>query len=135
MTAKEYLEQARFIDREINNKLVLLAIAKEDLASTTVQNDGMPRSETRCTDGLSRAVARVVDYEDEINEIVDGLVDLKRKTLRSINALKKPEHRLVLEERYILLKSWEEIAENLGCDVRQAHRYHGSALKEFKIVH
>ncbi len=135
MTAKEYLEQARFIDQEINNKLALLALVKEEPVPITVQNDGMPRAETMCTDGVSGTVAWSVDYENEIKKMVDGLRQLKQEIVRSINALKKPEHRLVLEERYLLYKPWREIAKNLGCNIRQAHRHHGAALKEFKVPH
>lgn len=133
MTAKEYLEQARYIDQEINNKIRQLEMARADLYSLTGPENEMPRQETRSTDGFSRAVARVIDLETAINRRIDELIDLKLDILRSINALDLPKHRLVLEERYILLKPWKEIAEHLGCVERQIHRYHAAALKVFKV--
>ena len=40
-----------------------------------------------------------------------------------------PEYQLVLELRYLCFKSWEEIALQMGYDVRHVFRLHGEALK------
>jgi len=134
LTAKKYLEQTRFIDIEIRNKIKQLEIFRESLFPITVCNDGMPKGETACVDGLSKAVARVVDLEREINEMVDRLIDLKLAINRTIQALEEPKHRIVLEERYLLFKCWSEIAATLNCSVRQVHRYHHAALKEINLA-
>ena len=142
MTPKQYLEQARFIDKEISCKLRQLGILRSYVTTMTSRCDGMPRGETRYTAGISTTVARIVDLEREIDEAlereideaIDGLITLKRDILRAIDAIEKPELRLVLGERYLHLKPWREIAELLDCDIRTAHRYHSAALKEFRII-
>ncbi len=134
MTPKQYLEQARFIDKEISCKLRQLGILRSYVTTMTSRCDGMPRGETRYTAGISTTVAKIVDLEREIDEAIDGLITLKRDILRAIDAIEKPELRLVLGERYLHLKPWREIAELLDCDIRTAHRYHSAALKEFKII-
>ena len=67
--------------------------------------------------------------EAEIGSDIDALVDLKADITHRIKQINCPEYQLVLELRYLCFKSWEEIALQMGYDVRHVFRLHGEALK------
>ena len=52
---------------------------------------------------------------------------------RAIKEMKDEEEKEILERKYLMRQTWEEIAEELGCDRRTAIRKHGNALKNFEI--
>lgn len=133
MTAKEYLSQVRFIDRLINSKLEQLSRLRETATKATTTISDMPRSDSPDLQSMETTVVKMIDMEREINTDIDRLVDLKRATVAAIAALKNTEQQLVLEQRYLCYKSWEQIAEELCYSVRHVTRLHGEALKNFLI--
>lgn len=76
-------------------------------------------------------VIRLMRYNDEANEYTDKLVDLKIQIAEEIMKLDNENHRIVLRERYIHCKSFEEIAFNEGYVYRHIIRLHNQALDEF----
>lgn len=133
MTAKEYLMQVRFIDRLVDSKLEQVSRLKATATNATAGISDMPRSDSPDLQSLETTVVKMIDMEREINTDIDRLVDLKRATTAAIAALQSSELRLVLEQRYLCYKSWEQIATNMCYSVRHVTRLHGEALKKFVI--
>lgn len=142
MTAKEYLEQARFLDLHINAKLEeveqLNALATK---ATSVYSD-IPSSSNRDTAKMAKTIEKIVDLENEINRDIDALVDLKREILNAIKKVQNQEYQYILEQRYLHFAKWEEIAVKMSIELRCLYRHHGAALSEiqkimdnFKICH
>ncbi len=72
----------------------------------------------------------MIDLEYEIDADIDRLVDLKRAMFHFVANVKHGSHRMLLELRYLEGKTWEEVAETMGYELRWIYRLHGRALKE-----
>ena len=77
-------------------------------------------------------VIKLMRYNDEVNQETDNLVDLKIQISEEITQLEDDTHRMVLRERYIKCRKWEEIAVDNHIDLRWLYRLHGKALGEFE---
>lgn len=135
MGAKEYLSQAMWLDRIINNKLE----QKEELESlaqrTTVDISREKVSGGRSTNSpMEDATVKLIDLCNEINDDIDKLVELKKEILETINQVEDFSCQLVLEMRYINNKSWDDVAREMGYDRRTIFRMHGKALKEIEKI-
>lgn len=128
MTAKEYLSQAFRIDQRINSKLAQVA-SLNDLASraTSVFND-MPGSPNRNIHKMEDAIVKIIDLESEINAEIDQLVDLKVEIRDTIKKVGKIEYQTLLEKRYLCFQTWEQIAVDMGYELRWVYRLHNKAL-------
>ncbi|MGL6015774.1 MAG: DUF1492 domain-containing protein [Selenomonadaceae bacterium] len=77
-------------------------------------------------------IAKMVDLENEISADIDALVDLKREIVSAIKSVDNPEFRTLLELRYLCFKPWEQIALEMGYDLRWLYRLHQKALAVVK---
>jgi len=134
MNVKEYLSQAMWLDRIINNKLEQLdslrCLAKRVTAGYSL--DKVSSSKSRSP--MENAIVKIIDLEREIDGDIDNLVELKRKISKDIGMVDNLNYRLLLEMRYISGQSWEDVASNIGYDVRTVFRIHGKALKEIEKI-
>ena len=133
MTAKEYLNQAYWLDRRIDSKLAQLSSLK-DLATkaTNVMSDAVV-SHTRNLHSLQDVVAKMIDMQSEINADIDHLVDLKQEIMHTIKSVKNPEQQTLLELRYLCFKSGEFVAEEMGYNVRHIYRLHDEAVEQVTL--
>lgn len=130
MTIKEYLNRARYLDREIDAKLDHQARLNSIIYKATNTLSDMPGSVSRDVTKRERAIAKVIDLEKEIDSQIDELVDAKREIMQLIEQVPKKEYKLLLEMRYVNLYTWEKIAEQMDITIRHVYRLHGSALLE-----
>lgn len=128
MDIKEYLNQIRYIDNEIQAHLEERSRLRQAIEIKTTSYNDNKVQETNSNNYDERYI-KYVDMADIINEKIDTLIDLKMKVSSEIDQLDKAEHRLLLRQRYINLKSFEEIAVCMSYDIRQVHRIHGNALQ------
>lgn len=128
MTVKEYLSQAKFLDQRINSKIQQVAALNDLATKATSTLTGMPRNPNHATSTMEEAIAKIIDLQAEINSDIDTLVDLKRDLSATIKAVGNTEYQTVLEKRYLCFQSWEQIAVEMGYDLRWLYRLHGKAL-------
>lgn len=133
MTAKEYLstykkmmEEVRCLDTEIEELWT-------QLTSSTASSDGMPKGS-------------VQDRQTKLHAIMADKVQVKRQkkreaeevmaeVLETIDQVTDPNFRLILFERYIQDKNWEEIADHLGYVEEYVRgELHGKALNEIRFI-
>ena len=134
MTVKEYLSQAKFLDQRINSKIQQVAALNDLATKATSTLTGMPRNPNHATSTMEEAIAKIIDLQAEINSDIDTLVDLKRDLSATIKAVGNTESQTVLEKRYLCFQSWEQIAVEMGYDLRWLYRIHGKALEEVKAI-
>ena len=134
MTVKEYLSQAKFLDQRINSKIQQVAALNDLATKSTSTLTGMPRNPNHATSSMEDVIAKIIDLQAEINNDIDTLVDLKRSLSKTIKAVDSPEYQTVLEKRYLCFQSWEQIAVEMGYDLRWLYRIHGKALEEVKAI-
>lgn len=133
MTTKEYLSQAYRLDQRINSKLEQVASLNELATKCTSTLSGMPRNPNRGITTMSDAVAKIVDLQAEINRDIDHLVDMKRDMVRAIKGMNNTEYQTLLELRYLCFKTWEQIAVDMGYNVRHVYRIHDEAVSSLKL--
>lgn len=129
MTVKDYLGQAYRIDNRINSKLEQISSLRELATKATSTLTDMPRNPSRNTHPMESIIIKMIELEAEINNDIDTLVDLKREIVKLIKSIGNTEHQTLLELRYLCFKSWEQIAVDMGYELRYLHKIHGRALE------
>ena len=130
MSTKDYLSQAYRIDQRINSKLAQVMSLRDLLGKATGTLSGAPKSATPNPHSMEDTIAKMVDLENEINEDIDALVDLKAEIMRRIKRMENTEYQTILELRYLCFKRWEEIAVDMGYSLRRLYELHDCALEE-----
>lgn len=133
MDVKEFLQQAFNIDSQIKSKTLQLESMRALATSTTQAMSGMPGSPNRNVHKMENAIIKMMEMEDEIQEDINKLMTLKMDIKHAIDGVKNSEYRLILEERYLCYCTWETIADDISCSVRQAQILHGKALSEVTV--
>lgn len=133
MTVKEYLGQAYRLDQRINSKIEQVASLNELATKCTSTLTGMPRNPSPSVSPMGDAICKIIDLEAEINRDIVRLVDLKRDMVRIIKAVDNTECQTLLELRYLCFKTWEQIAVDMGYNVRHVYRLHDEAVEKVVI--
>ena len=133
MSTKEYLSQAYRIDQRINSKLAQVMCLRDLLSKATGTLSGAPKAATPNTHSMEDTIAKMVDLENEINEDIDALVDLKAEIMRRIKRVENTEYQTLLELRYLCFKTWEQIAVAMGYNLRHVYRLHDEAVGSIKV--
>ena len=133
MKAKEYLGQAYRLDQRINSKLEQITSLNELATKCNLTLTGMPGNPDRSTSKTAEAVCKIIDLQTEIDYDIQKLVDLKREMVWVIKAVDNTEYQTLLELRYLCFKTWEQIAVDLGYNVRHVYRLHDEAVNSIKI--
>lgn len=130
MIAKEFLSQAFMLDQRINSKLeqvtALRNLAAKATASYTTEKVNGPKTRSP----MENAIVKIIDLENQIDAEIDELVDYKVEIFKLISSIKNQSYRMLLEIRYLDNRTWEEVSEIMGYDLRWIYRLHGRALKE-----
>jgi DNA-directed RNA polymerase specialized sigma subunit len=133
MTAKEYLRQYLDADRAINAKLEQISKLRA-LATKTTQTLQPDKVQSSNENKTEKVIAKIVDLENEVNAEIDRLVNIKTQVEDVIRQVPDATQRIVLERRYILGETWEQIAVDLHYSYMQICRIHGKALQKVKDV-
>ena len=129
---KTYLRKARELDTLVHTKLneidrlreLAECLSSPKLGERVTSSNGNTSMQT---------VDKIVDLQAEVNKEIAVLVDLIAEIHTKIEQLENPTERAVLTERYINVKSWEEIAEIISYSERNTKYIHGRALKNFAL--
>lgn len=135
MNNREYLEQTYNINRRIKDKKeriehlkgLAMSIGATDYAKDRVQTS--PNNEA----SFVKIIANIESLEEELKNDVIELLRLQSDISHAIDDVKDVNCSLVLSKRYLLMKKWEQIADDMGYSVVQIHRIHNKALEIFKI--
>ena len=133
MTAKKYLGQAYRLDQRINSKLEQVMSLRDLTTKATATMSDMPGGGSRNVYRMQDIIGKIIDLEDEINQDIDALVDLKREMVATIKAVADPECQTLLELRYLCFKTWEQIAVDMQYSTRNIYKLHDRAIKEIKV--
>jgi len=134
MTAKEYLGQAYLLDQRINSKLEQVASLSDLATKVTTTISDVPKNPNHSTSTMADVIVKIVDLQAEINHDIDCLVDLKREIVKVIKTVDNIEYQTLLELRYLCFKTWEQIAVDMGYNVRHVYRVHDLAVSTIKIT-
>lgn len=136
MTAKEYLNNVRTIDIQLKVKEHRLVKLRQDLCSLSSIDYRKDRVDGGKPVDMSTKIAAIQDLEEKINAEWDELLRIRTEAEDKINCLSDPLHRVILTERYINCKGWDDIKDVLQYrSMRGVMKLHVKALKEFESVH
>lgn len=130
MTAKEYLQQARFLDNRIKSKVQQIASLNDLATRCTAAISDMPRNPNHGGSRMEDAIIKIISLQEEIKADIATLVELKREIVGVVKGLPSVEHQTVIEKRYLCYDSWEQIAVDLGYSIQHIYRMHDAALDE-----
>lgn len=129
MTAKEFLQQAIDLERQIDADMLeacrVRSIAEKVTATFTADRVTGGQPGRRIED----AAIRLSEIESDIIADIESLVDVKRRIRTAIDCLDRPEEKTVLRLRYLCGKKWEEICVQMNYSWKHIHRIHRNALK------
>lgn len=133
MTAKAYLSQSLRLNQRINSKLEQIQSLRELATKCTPFLTGMPKSPNQDGSLMADTVLKIIDLEKELQKDIDRLVDLKKEIMAVVKAVVNMECQTLLEQRYLCFKSWEQIAGDMGYNVRHVYRLHDEALQKVVV--
>lgn len=135
MTAKQYLNQARRIDKEIDVLHQRVEETRERLESITQNYDGDGAQSTKDPHKFDR----LLELESLVEEKINEQIAMKAEILSTISKLKDRQQRLVLTLYYTgtdkLTKkplTWEQVAVEMDYSFQHTMRMHGYALNEIE---
>lgn len=131
MTAKEYLQQIAVLDAKINRRQKEVEELKTLATHITTTAEGDRVQSSGSMDRMASIVARWVDLEEEIGQMIDHLVEVKHRIIGEIHQLEDARYIRILEMRYVDRETFEQIAVTMHMDIRHIFRLHGYALQEF----
>ncbi|MBO6290992.1 MAG: hypothetical protein J6N51_01850 [Selenomonas sp.] len=77
---------------------------------------------------MADTIDNIIALENEINDDIDHLVDLKRDVMKTLSKVQDTNCLMLLELRYLSFKSWEEIAAEMHYGSRWVHILHSKGL-------
>ena len=134
MTAKEYLSQAFYMNRQIKAKERRLEWLREIAPGPSMRfsqeekSKGDPRSSL-----VEEAALKVVELEEEIASDILDLVRVMKDIATAISRVDSMECRTILEMRYLSFMEWDEIISRMGYSRSYVFRLHGEALNAIRI--
>ena len=130
MTTKEYLGQIRNLDRRISAKIEEKEAVKGVLERVT--SSLRERVQISKRDTFEDDAAKLADLEDDIGEEINRFIAMKTMITRQIDCVPDNLYATLLSKRYLSMKTWEEIADDLNYDLRTVYKLHDKALKAFE---
>lgn len=127
-----YLNQYRYIDKEIDRKIRELENWKSKIFNVTGTISDMPKGKGR-EDTIATGIANINEIEERINADIDRLVKVRQEIEAAINGVKDLKQREILKCRYLDFKSFEQIAVDNNLVIRQIFRLHEAALDNLNI--
>ena len=129
--AKEYFAQIRKTDALINRLVNTVATLRSSLTSIgcELKQDKVQTSGPKNT--LEEGIARIDELERAINIGIDDLIDLKQTAFNIIKRIPDLDQQNILIARYIQLKKWEDISEELNYSMQWVFELHGKSLLAF----
>lgn len=137
MTAKEQLRQLSTLNQRIDQRLKLIEYYMEqaERMGGALSQVGVV-SGTKTQSPMADWVDKAIDLAADISKEVDALRAERRLICGIVERIPDGRYKQVLELRYFAprIPIWEDIAEQMGIDVRHVHRLHGEALVQFSLI-
>ena len=120
MTAQSYLEQIRLLDMKITEGMEEMEQLKALATRVTSALDGEAVSSSKNPDKMTDVVNKIIKLQEDINRDVDKYVDKKREANELLSQVENPVSFKILHGRYVLYKTWEQIADEINYSIPAA---------------
>lgn len=135
MDVKQWLSRAYKIDQQIQSKREQIEMWNTLAQKVTSDPSALPCSGGGFTSRVETYCIKIADAQTEIEKQIDELIDIKREIEDVVAKVEDRALRLLLEQRYLLCKDWEEIADFMGYCVDYVKReLHREALRAVRGI-
>lgn len=129
---KLWLQRGRYLNREIN---ALLDAKRRAFDLACAFGGGLgEKVQTSPTNSQERRLLSLAEYELEIDRQIDKLYRITEEIRQVIEKVEDSTLRVLLIERYINCKTWEQVAEEVDKEVRWVYELHKKALVAVKKI-
>ena len=129
MTAKEYLKRLYNLDVRMKARYAQIATLKDRAAKATGAATALRTSGTPAHSKLEEAVCAYAGLQDELEADIHRFIQLRHEIRDVIDKVDNPDHKVLLEYRYLCFMSWEKIAVSMNYSWQWVHKLHGRALQ------
>ena len=137
MTKKQYLKQGYRLRQELKIQNDILLDLKSNLGNVKgidYSKDKLDGGPLQDDSNMVNKIDKILQVEELIKNKVEELKKFQANLYLEILKLDNTNEKILLQARYILNETWEEIAERLGYSVMHIHRIHKKALENFKTL-
>lgn len=134
MKAKEYMQQASFLDKRINSLVRQVNNLWDQATNISQVISDMPHNPNKEGSKVENKIVDICDLTDEIRKQTEKLKKLRKEMMAVVSKVADPEYQLILQEKYFEMLTWEDIASDLNRSVRSAQLLHGKALEEVQAI-
>ena len=134
MKAKEYMQQAYFLDKRINSLVRQVNTLWDKATNVSQVISDMPRNPNGSKTKMEDRIVDICDLTDEIRKQAEKLKKKRKEMMAVVAKVPDPEYQLILQERYFEMLSWEDIACDINRSVRSAQLLHGKALEAVQDI-
>lgn len=129
---KRYLNGYRYCKRREMQLAQQINELRMQKMFPSVNNDGMPQGSSHSD--LSGYVARLDDLISQLEHEREMAVKQYKEIHDQIHTMQDGAEKEVLERRYLMGETWEQIAVMMNYNYRSVLKIHGRALKNFQIT-
>lgn len=130
MDAKDFFQQIRHVDKQINMKYEQLEQLKALAIKVTANISESSARVSGPARGMENTIEKIIALQEELNTDIDRYVNLKRAANEIVRQIRNEKYRYILVNRYLLDKTWETIAAELQMTYQGVCHVHGKALQE-----
>lgn len=134
MDARIYLERAIDIDERIKNKTLEKEQWRAIAECTTASAEGERVQSSGSLHKMEDAVIKIVEIEDEIDEMIRTLIDMKQEIIKTIDRIEDTNSYSLLHKRYIQNKSLEDIQEEKQISQSTVERWLEKAYEQIQKI-
>ena len=135
MIAKEYLRKILETNLELRSKEDELATYRQDCYSISAVDYSKDRVTGGVSTDISDKIAKLTELIQDVDKRWEELIQLRVEANRLINNVEQSNLRVLLIQRYVLGKPWQEVADFMFISENHARGYlNGQAIQKFGKV-
>ena len=133
MTVKEYLKQAFTLDKLIKARESQINDLRDKIGLIRNSTDGVKIQSSAKPNHMEDLIVRLLDMINNYEKDILRLIQLKTEIRNVIENIDNPRYKLILTERYINFKRWEDIAADNNYSWQWVHKMHKKVLEKLAI--
>ena len=134
MTTKEYLSQSFNLHRLIHAKESRIQDLQDMKERTGRLITGTRVQQNPKRDSMGDLIATLVDLIAEYEADCLELLAVQEEISTVIKTVNREDYQLILFERYVNLKQWEDIAADNDYSEKHVYKLHSAAIKTINLI-
>lgn len=132
MTAKQYLRQIQSIENRIDR--IRQQLHKIGLEMDTLKSPDYGKDRIASTSSGDQMINMIIRYDEQYSKLMREmrrLLEVRTRICDEIEQLSDDRYKKILFERYVMHRTWEDVAEITGYETRYVYDLHSKALDAF----